>query len=311
MWRVMLCLSAVLMLARPAGGAVLFHENFDDGTYADTWDTYNGSSFGVEDGVFVIESGFGADDARAVVKSELWNTFWKEYTVDFDFNIGQTDQCCEPHFAMLFNVQAITEGYNLGQYYQFYSRPDLVGLHRMESTTHDQTTGLAGMTYSEKGRPDLSLDTWYHARLVVQGGTVEGYVGHLDGTYLDMLLFSFDTASVPPEYAYKGPIALKAIGGAAHQYDNIRVDVLPDLDGDGFVGGHDLDLVRVWWGWEVEPGNFLQGDPSGDGFVGGDDIDMVRAHWGWGTPPNAVPEPSGIIFLIAAVFGMLVLIRRR
>ena len=70
--------------------------------------------------------------------------------------------------------------------------------------------------------------------------------------------------------------------------------MLGDLDGDGFVGGADLDIVRSFWGQDVTPGNRLHGDPSGDGFVGGDDLDEVRAHWGEGTPPGStpVPEPS-------------------
>ena len=74
-----------------------------------------------------------------------------------------------------------------------------------------------------------------------------------------------------------------------------------DLNGDGFVGGGDLDIVRSFWGQSVTPGNLLHGDPSGDGFVGGDDLDEVRAHWGEGTPPNAVPEPSTLILCLLAI----------
>ena len=77
-----------------------------------------------------------------------------------------------------------------------------------------------------------------------------------------------------------------------------------DLDGDGFVGGSDLDIIRNFWGQAVTPGSKLHGDPSGDGFVGGDDLDEVRAHWGEGTPPMAVPEPSTIIL---SLLGALVL----
>ena len=84
-----------------------------------------------------------------------------------------------------------------------------------------------------------------------------------------------------------------------------------DLNGDGFVGGADLDIVRSFWGQTVTPGNLLHGDPSGDGFVAGDDLDEVRAHWGEGTPPaaDAVPEPTFWSMLLG--LGLARAIRRR
>ncbi len=59
-----------------------------------------------------------------------------------------------------------------------------------------------------------------------------------------------------------------------------------DLDGDGFVGLSDLDLVLNNWNLNVPPGDALA-DPSGDGFVGLDDLDIVLNHWNTGTPPVA------------------------
>ena len=80
-----------------------------------------------------------------------------------------------------------------------------------------------------------------------------------------------------------------------------------DLNGDGFVGGDDLDIVRSFWGQTVELGNLLQGDPSEDGFVGGDDLDIVRGNWGQGTPPApaSVPEPATLAMLCG--LGLLAL----
>ena len=77
-----------------------------------------------------------------------------------------------------------------------------------------------------------------------------------------------------------------------------------DLDGDGFVGGSDLDIIRSFWGQNVTPGNKLHGDPSGDGLVAGDDLDEVRAHWGEGTPPGAVPEPAALTLLLGAILSL-------
>jgi len=78
-----------------------------------------------------------------------------------------------------------------------------------------------------------------------------------------------------------------------------------DLNGDGFVGGDDLDIVRSFWGQNVDQGNLLQGDPSNDGFVGGDDLDIVRANWGQGTPPatTSVPEPSACVLLVGGLLA--------
>ena len=63
----------------------------------------------------------------------------------------------------------------------------------------------------------------------------------------------------------------------------VTVHVVPipgDLNLDGQVTSRDLDIIRAWWGMEVEPGNLTKGDPSGDGLVGSADLDTVRANWG-------------------------------
>ena len=69
-----------------------------------------------------------------------------------------------------------------------------------------------------------------------------------------------------------------------------------DLNGDGFVGSADLDIVRGHWGERVTPGDLLSGDPSWDGVVDSHDLDLVRAQWGTGTMP--VPEPGGVLLVL-------------
>ncbi len=79
-----------------------------------------------------------------------------------------------------------------------------------------------------------------------------------------------------------------------------------DLDGDGVVGGDDLDIVRANWGRQVEAGASHLGDASGDGLVNGSDLDIVRANWGQRTAATA-PEPLTpilLVFGIAAFFGI-------
>ncbi len=83
-----------------------------------------------------------------------------------------------------------------------------------------------------------------------------------------------------------------------------------DLDGDGFVGLADLDIILNNWNQAVPPGNPLA-DPTGDGFVGLADLDIVLNNWNAGTPPasNAsIPEPASVLFCLA---GAGALIHRR
>jgi len=87
------------------------------------------------------------------------------------------------------------------------------------------------------------------------------------------------------------------------------VSLTGDLDGDGFVGIADLNIVLGNWNQNVTAGDPLQGDPSGDGFVGIEDLNEVLGNWNAGTPPvSLVPEPAAALLLGA---GGLAFVRRR
>ncbi len=79
--------------------------------------------------------------------------------------------------------------------------------------------------------------------------------------------------------------------------------LLGDLNGDGFVGQDDLNVVLGAWGQTVTPGNMQLGDPSGDGFVGQDDLNPVLGNWGQGVPlaAHAIPEPQSVILVVGAL----------
>jgi hypothetical protein len=84
-----------------------------------------------------------------------------------------------------------------------------------------------------------------------------------------------------------------------------------DLDGDGFVGIADLNIVLGNWNQSVVFGLHQKGDPSGDGYVGIDDLNEVLGNWNAGTPPSDasnIPEPGTL-----ACLGLvaMTLLRRR
>ena len=82
-------------------------------------------------------------------------------------------------------------------------------------------------------------------------------------------------------------------------YEYVAPALVPgDLNGDGMVGGDDLDIVRANWGRSVVAGSLLDGDPSGDGVVGGDDLDIVRANWG-----NTTPAAAGVDAVLGEASG--------
>jgi PEP-CTERM motif len=86
--------------------------------------------------------------------------------------------------------------------------------------------------------------------------------------------------------------------------------IVGDLDGDGFVGIADLNLVLGNWNLNVPPADPLA-DPTGDGFVGIADLNTVLGNWNAGTPPPSaavVPEPT-TLFMVG--IGVLNLARRR
>ena len=84
-----------------------------------------------------------------------------------------------------------------------------------------------------------------------------------------------------------------------------------DLDGDGFVGIGDLNVVLGAWNQTVAAGDPLAGDPSGDGFVGIEDLNLVLGHWNAGTPPSDagnIPEPAAAVVM---GLGGVVLLKNR
>ena len=138
------------------------------------------------------------------------------------------------------------------------------------------------------------------AQMGMRGASQKPFEGSLD----DWQIFNTAlTAAVDGSGALIG-------GGLFEAWQGLSLGVLDgDLDGDGFVGINDLNIILANWNQSVPPGNPLA-DPSGDGFVGIDDLNEVLGNWNAGTPPTmAVPEP-GTLGLLLSSAGVLMRGRR-
>lgn len=141
--------------------------------------------------------------------------------------------------------------------------------------------------------------------------TIPGnYTGEFKITSNNFSLFIDDTDFIDPIFAPAGTDF--HLGWDWSGTVNGVVPTLPgDLNGDGFVGQDDLNLILGSWGRQVTSGS--EADPSHDGFVGQDDLNIVLAAWGTGTSPQAtfaaVPELSSFFF-IPLFIGCIGVIRR-
>jgi len=119
----------------------------------------------------------------------------------------------------------------------------------------------------------------------------ENFVTGEDTSFGEGVMLSFDV-TVPPDYP-DGQVLVSVVpdtfdsglGSIATTGQTLTLNVasaaaLPgDVDGDGFVGQSDLDIVLDNWGQSVPPAQ--QGaDLDDSGFIGQGDLDIVLDHWG-------------------------------
>jgi hypothetical protein len=94
-------------------------------------------------------------------------------------------------------------------------------------------------------------------------------------------------------------------------------DIPGDANHDGKVDGSDVTILANNWQKGVSnPGETVtweMGDFNSDGKVDGSDVTILANHWqdGVSTSSAAVPEPSTLVLLLAAVASFYVIRRRR
>ena len=171
----------------------------------------------------------------------------------------------------------------------------------------------------------IGSDGWETLEIVLtwdiaEGDTVTGtydvfltrYEGNTLGA-LDRMLIADNVSVVSTAVESLQKLVLlndaNAFGDAITYWDNVLLHVAPDLptldgdlNGDGYVGVDDLNIVLTAWNQSVPPAD-PSADPSGDGYVGIDDLNIVLVNWNSGTPPvtTHIPEPATGALLLGAL----------
>ena len=152
------------------------------------------------------------------------------------------------------------------------SNPGLVNGVTVSWTGEDEANGSGVRGYDIYVREDASEEyTLWLANTTETSAVFTGSPG-VETTYH---FYSVATDNV----GHREPVPVGTSGDASVTFTQTLAG---DLNGDGFVGSADLDLIRSRWYETVPPGDLSQGDPSGDGFVGAADLDLVRANWNSG-----------------------------
>lgn len=184
-----------------------------------------------------------------------------------------------------------------------------------DGTTRDKRWGVADIGNAE------STPT-------INGWTAEGFTSAFINGTGDAIAADNDSGA-PLFYDNNGTIMLAGLVHGVSRVDFAKIGdetflsdlsyyasqiqiVEGDLDGDGEVGGSDLELVLDRFGLNVTPGSWLQGDTNGDGVISMDDVDNILAKWTQGPPPAsvAVPEPTSLLLIGGAMLATTMRRRR-
>jgi GH25 family lysozyme M1 (1,4-beta-N-acetylmuramidase) len=192
----------------------------------------------------------------------------------------------ETGFYSLIVHEADDHGDTIGTASELVSFSGISGLQSATDQDYFHFTAIAGKRYdmsvASLGLPDAALNLYNSSGTLVSQQTGSGAN--------PMVTMDWTAAAGAEMY-----LAVSSDAGSLGDYVLTLAESDPvlvgDLDGDGFVGITDLNIVLGNWNLSVPGGNPLA-DPSGDGFVGIEDLNTVLGNWNAGTPPTAAASSA-------------------
>jgi len=278
-------------------------EDFDNNGFADL---YASTETGQRD-VLYMNGPDGLSTIDTAATSGLTETYIGRGAASADFNRdGKTD-------LMVINPWNSNAGHGVSKLYEntyegdnHYIVLELIGDHTTPGpdgffSTRDAIGARATITADLNGDGVIE-DNETLIREVVSGSSSAGSTSSLG------LEFGLGLATEAFVHVHFPSGRTMSFLATADQY--LLVDeraFLPgDLDGDGFVGINDLNLILTNWNKPIPPANPLA-DPNGDGFVGIDDLSTVLGNWNNAAPvvADTIPEPAMLGLLMLGVTTMI------
>lgn len=180
-------------------GRLLAGSDFEAGSYAG-WTTYDGT-FDATSRAFSIRSNAWGNDARAVIGQSDWH----DYCLELDFNLGANPLNSSSPGSILFGVQRIGSGLDVGQYYQLNIGPSQVAFVQVNNSG-GWAQGLLTVNTT------ITAGVWHHLRLTIKGAEA---VAWIDGR--EAIRYTHPSPFPP------GQVGLKSINSATNLFDNVNV----------------------------------------------------------------------------------------
>ena len=156
----------------------------------------------------------------------------------------------------------------------------------------------------------IPVDTWVHVALVLDGSVGTLYlngtqVGQNTGMTLDPASLGMTTQNYIGKSQFDDPYFNGSIDDFriyARALSSTEISQMlqqpGDLNGDGYVGLDDLQLILDNWNRTIRD-NF-SADVNGDNYIGLDDLQVVLDNWNAGTPPIAQQQTASQTQTLAA-----------